>query len=51
MTKRNFWMIFKAVWGDSFTVKNILSISEKTGISPLNPDKTLTIIQKKEEPK
>jgi hypothetical protein len=43
-------MIFKAGWGDSFTAKNILSAFEKTGIYPLNPDKTLTIIQKKEEP-
>jgi hypothetical protein len=51
MTKRNFWMIFKAAWEESFTVKNILSAFEKTGIHPFNPDRTLTIIQKKEEPK
>ena len=44
-------MIFKAAWQDSFTLKNILSAFEKTGVFPLNQDKTLTIIRKKEEPR
>ena len=51
MMKRNFWIIFKATWQDSFILKNILSVFEKTRVFPLNQDKMLTIIQKKEEPR
>ena len=47
MTKRNFWIVFKAAWEDSFTEKNILKAFEKTGIFPLDSSKILTIIQKK----
>ena len=50
MTKHNFWNIFKSAWDDSFTVKNILYAFEKTGNSPFNAIKTLSIIEKKKTP-
>jgi hypothetical protein len=50
MTKRNFWNIFKSAWDDSFTVKNILHAFEKTGISPFDTTKTLSVIEKKKIP-
>lgn len=46
MTKRIFWPLFSTAWKQSFTRTNILKSFEKTGIWPLDPQKTLKTIQK-----
>lgn len=46
MTKRHFWTAFEPSWNAAFSVANILSGFEKTGIWPLNPSMTLSQIIK-----
>lgn len=46
MTKRMFWPLFRDAWEASFTPKNIQKAFDKTGIWPLKPSKTITVIQK-----
>jgi hypothetical protein len=45
MTKRDFWPLFRMVWEDTFTTKNIRSAWEPTGIHPFDLD---TIIVRQE---
>ena len=42
LTKRDFWLLFHEAWKQAFTIKNVQSAWEKTGIYPLNPDKVLS---------
>lgn len=44
MTKRDFWPLFRKVWEDAFTTKNIRGAWGSTGIHPFDPDKVFTII-------
>ena len=44
MTKRDFWPLFRKVWEDTFTTKNIRGAWESTGIHPVDLDKVFTII-------
>ena len=46
MTKRMFWPLFRDAWKDTFTSKNIQKAFKKTGIWPLNQQKTLKSLQK-----
>ena len=46
MTKRAFWSIFLPAWKEAFTLKNIASGFEKTGIFPYKPRLILDVITK-----
>ena len=50
ISKRDFWGIFWPAWKSAFTESNILSGFRKTGIWPLNPDITLSMITKPPPP-
>ena len=45
MTKRMFWPLFRDAWEASFTFKNIKKAFEKTGIWPLNKERTISKLQ------
>ena len=46
MTKRAFWSIFLPAWKEAFTLKNIASGFEKTGIFPYKPRLIFDVITK-----
>ena len=45
LTKRNFWLHFKAAWEKALSTSNIYSAFAAAGISPLDPLKILTQIE------
>ena len=45
LTKRNFWLHFKAAWEKALSTSNIYSAFAAAGISPLNPSKVLAQIE------
>jgi hypothetical protein len=48
MTKRMFWLMFKASWEASFSKMNITSAFAKTGIFPFKPSVVLDKIKRPE---
>jgi DDE superfamily endonuclease len=42
LTKRDFWPLFREAWNQAFTMKNVRSAWETTGIHPFNPSKVLS---------
>jgi hypothetical protein len=49
LSKRNFWLCFKAAWEKSFTAKNIESGFRRCGYWPFNPQLVLDIINPRPE--
>ncbi len=47
ISKRHFWKFFHEAWERAFTAKNIRSAWEAAGICPLNPDRILAKIKKR----
>jgi hypothetical protein len=45
LTKRDFWLLFYEAWKQAFTMRNIQSAWEKTGIYPYNPRKVLSTFE------
>jgi DDE superfamily endonuclease len=45
LTKRDFWSLFYEAWKQAFTVKNVRSAWEKTGIYPFNPSKVISTFE------
>ena len=50
ITKQIFWSLFYSAWKKSFTVKNILSAFETTGIFPINFSKVLNTLNPPQTP-
>ena len=44
INKRLFWGLFRSAWDSAFTMENITSSFEATGISPFNPSRVLTFL-------
>jgi hypothetical protein len=45
LTKRDFWSLFYEAWKQAFTMKNVQSAWEKTGIYPFNPQRVLSTFE------
>ena len=50
LSKRDFYPLFRKAWSASFTHVNIASAFEASGISPLNPERTIIYLNTPQGP-